>query len=115
MDLDVYAAALTVYHLLASSASVLGVALDRVPTSWPVNVAATDFLLERTEPLLAADAYQACVANPPYITPKGPVVRDQVRAAYPQAAAGSSRAAQTCPAGWPGTGSKQVRTSRGAA
>lgn len=62
--------------------------LDCVPASWPVNVAAADSLLDCTEPLLAAGAYHACVANPPYITPKDPTVRDQVRAAYPQVAAG---------------------------
>uniref|UniRef100_UPI003A881407 aldehyde dehydrogenase family protein n=1 Tax=Streptomyces sp. Agncl-13 TaxID=3400628 RepID=UPI003A881407 len=39
VDLDAYAAALTAYRLLASSAHVLGVSLDRVP-AWPVNVAA---------------------------------------------------------------------------
>lgn len=88
VDLDAYAAALTAYRLLACSAHVLGVGLDRVPASWPVNVAAADSLLDRTEPLLAAGAYHACVANPPYITPKDPAIRDQVRAAYPQVAAG---------------------------
>ncbi|WP_234332360.1 Eco57I restriction-modification methylase domain-containing protein [Streptomyces sp. NRRL F-5650] len=88
MDVDAYAAALTAYRLLACSASVLGVGLDRVPESLPVNVAAADSLLDRTEPLLAASAYHACVANPPYITPKDPTVRDQIRAAYPQVAAG---------------------------
>ncbi|MGW2689287.1 Eco57I restriction-modification methylase domain-containing protein [Streptomyces sp. NPDC001414] len=88
VDLDAYAAALTAYRLLACSASALGVSLDQVPASWPVNVAAADSLLDRTEPLLAAGAYHACVANPPYITPKDPAVRDQVRAAYPQVATG---------------------------
>ncbi|MBK3629391.1 DNA methylase, partial [Streptomyces sp. MBT49] len=88
VDLDAYAAALTAYRLLASSAHVLGLSLDRAPASWPVNVAATDSLLDRTEPLLAAGAYHACVANPPYITPKDAAVRDQVRAAYLQVAVG---------------------------
>ncbi|WDN56196.1 Eco57I restriction-modification methylase domain-containing protein [Streptomyces clavuligerus] len=88
VDLDPYAAALTAYRLLSSSASVLGLSLDRVPASWPVNVAVADSLLDRAEPLLAAGAYHACVANPPYITPKDPAVRGQVRAAYPQVAVG---------------------------
>jgi hypothetical protein len=88
VDLDPYAAVLTAYRLLASSATILGTPLDHLPASWPVNVAAADSLLARDEPLLAAGSYHACVANPPYITPKDPVVRDRVRAAYPQVASG---------------------------
>ncbi|MFD7919537.1 Eco57I restriction-modification methylase domain-containing protein [Streptomyces sp. NPDC059740] len=88
VDLDPYAAALTAYRLLASCATILRTPLERLPSSWPVNVAAADSLLARDEPLLAAGAYHACVANPPYITPKDPVVRDRVRAAYPQVASG---------------------------
>ncbi|MEU2769886.1 hypothetical protein ABZ628_24475 [Streptomyces diastaticus] len=72
VDLDAYAAALTAYRVLACSAHVLGVGLDRVLASWSVNVAAADSLLDHTEPLLAAGACHACVANPPYITPKDP-------------------------------------------
>ncbi|WP_055531330.1 Eco57I restriction-modification methylase domain-containing protein [Streptomyces graminilatus] len=88
VDLDAYAAVLTSYRLLASAATVLGTRLDRVPASWPINVTAADSLLDVHEPLLRAGAYHACVANPPYITPKDAAVRDRVRAAYPQVASG---------------------------
>ncbi|MEU6352171.1 DNA methylase [Streptomyces sp. NPDC047072] len=88
VDLDPYAAVLTAYRLLASSATILRTPVERLPSGWPVNVAAADSLLARDEPLLAAGAYHACVANPPYITPKDPAVRDRVRAAYPQVATG---------------------------
>ncbi|MFD6967151.1 Eco57I restriction-modification methylase domain-containing protein [Streptomyces sp. NPDC059949] len=88
VDLDPYAAALTAYRLLASAASTLRIPLHQVPASWPVNVAAADSLLDGDEPLLRAGAYHACVANPPYITPRDAVVRDRVRAAYPQVAVG---------------------------
>ncbi|MFD7898900.1 Eco57I restriction-modification methylase domain-containing protein [Streptomyces sp. NPDC059743] len=88
VDLDPYAAALTAYRLLASSAAALRTRLDRVPASWPVSVAAADSLLDLDQPLLRAGAYHACVANPPYITPKDAIVRDRVRAAYPQVACG---------------------------
>ncbi|MFI5986817.1 Eco57I restriction-modification methylase domain-containing protein [Streptomyces sp. NPDC051555] len=87
VDLDPYAAALTAYRLLASSAALLRIRLDALP-NWPVNVAAADSLLDVDEPLLRAGAYHACVANPPYITPKNAFVRDRVRAAYPQVATG---------------------------
>lgn len=88
VDLDPYAAVLTAYRLLSSCATILRTPLEGLPSGWPVNVAAADSLLARDEPLLAAGAYHACVTNPPYITPKDPVVRDSVRAAYPQVASG---------------------------
>jgi hypothetical protein len=88
VDLDAYAAALARYRLLASAAHLLSVRIDEVPSSWPVQVAAADALLDTDEPLLRRGAYDAVVGNPPYITARDPQVREWVRRRYPEVCSG---------------------------
>ncbi|MQS17254.1 N-6 DNA methylase [Streptomyces kaniharaensis] len=88
VDLDPYAAALTRYRLLATTAGILGGPIAAVPAGWPVQVAAADALLDTDEPLLQPGRYHAVVGNPPYITVRDPQVREQIRRAYPQVCSG---------------------------
>ncbi|MFJ5068418.1 Eco57I restriction-modification methylase domain-containing protein [Kitasatospora sp. NPDC088556] len=88
VDLDPYAAALTRYRLLATTAGILGSPIAALPTSWPVRVAAADALLNTDEPLLHRGRYDAVVGNPPYITVPDPQTREQIRRAYPQVCSG---------------------------
>ncbi|NUU20941.1 MAG: DNA methylase [Streptomycetaceae bacterium] len=88
VDLDPYAALLARYRMLAYAAGALRVPLGKVPTSWPVQVAAADSLLATDEPLLERGRYDAVVGNPPYITVADAGLRERIRAAYPQVARG---------------------------
>ncbi|MCM2430922.1 Eco57I restriction-modification methylase domain-containing protein [Streptomyces sp. RKAG337] len=88
VDLDVYAAALARYRLLATSADLLGGPISAVPAAWPVQVAAADALLSTDEPLLRPGRYHAVVGNPPYITVRDAQLREQVRRSYPEVCSG---------------------------
>jgi hypothetical protein len=92
VDLDPYAALIARLRLVAAVTLQLRQGHDRrpaewparMPDDWPVQVAATNALLDRDEPLLERGRYHAIVGNPPYVTPKTAKERDAVRAAYPE-------------------------------
>lgn len=91
VDLDPYAALIARLRIVAAVTLHLRVNRvnhpelpERMPADWPVNIAAADALLDRSEPLLKRGRYHVVIGNPPYITPKTAEQRDAVRAAYPE-------------------------------
>lgn len=84
VDLDPYAALIARLRLVVMATAMCRSMRTTLPAEWPVNVAAANALLDRTDPLLERSQYHAVIANPPYITPKTAKERDAVRAAYPE-------------------------------
>lgn len=90
-DLDPYAVLIAALRIVAAATQYLRVNRvnhaslpEAMPADWPVNLAAADALLDRSETLLERGRYHVAVGNPPYITPKTAEQRNAVRAAYPE-------------------------------
>jgi hypothetical protein len=84
VDIDRYAVLVARYRLLVMACSLGGrrLMLASLPAGIPVRVEAADSLLDHDSPLLERGRYHVVVANPPYITCKDPVQREQVRRQY---------------------------------